>query len=143
MAMTGAMTRAMKGAMTGRRRPARRLDALSTLLAEVDAFCQQHDIRFVLLLIPVREQVYESDWQRAIEYDAVEVDPAKIDFDAPNRVVQRIAEDHSLVLFDATEVLRANQDDDRLYFDGLDPHLTPRGHAVIGTALSQFLHDEG
>ena len=123
-------------------RCARRLDALSTLLAEIDAFCREQNMRFVLLLIPVREQIYEGDWQRAVEYDGVAVDPPKIDFDAPSRVLRRIAEDHGLTLFDATETLRSHQDGDRLYFDGLDPHLTPRGHAVIGTALFRFLYDD-
>ena len=116
------------------------LEALSTLLAEIEAFCRQRDIRLVLLLIPVREQVYEHDWERAIEYDAVEIEAEKVDFDAPNRVLQSIARERGIALFDATEALRTYRDGGRLYFDGLDPHLTRRGHEVVGTALFRFLH---
>ena len=117
------------------------LAALSTRLAEIETFCRQRDIRFVLLLIPVREQVYEHDWERAIAYDAAAVDTAKIDFDAPNRAVRRIADEHGITLFDATDALRTARNGERLYFDGLDPHLTPRGHEVVGTALFRFLQD--
>ena len=115
------------------------LAALSTLLAEVEAFCRQRDIRFVLLLIPVREQVYEHDWERAIAYDDATINAEKIDFDAPNRAVQRIAAEHDITFFDATDALRTAQDGERLYFAGLDPHLTQRGHAVVGRALFRFL----
>ncbi len=116
------------------------LEALSTRLAELQAFCHEHDIRLLALLIPVREQVYTSDWERTLAYDGVAIDTSTVDTNAPNRIIQQMAHDRGVPLFDATPVLRTHRDDERLYFEGLDPHLTARGHAVIGTALFPVLH---
>ena len=55
--------------------------------------------------------------------------------------MRSIAEERAIALFDATEALRTHRDGGRLYFEGLDPHLTRRGHEVVGTALFRFLHD--
>jgi hypothetical protein len=123
-------------------RCAAELAALASLLAEYQAVCARRGIRFVVLLIPMREQVYEADWERDIAYGMDGVDPSAVDFDAPNRIVRGIAEQDGIELVDTLGPLRDRSAEGRAYFAGFDVHLTALGHRIVGTTLFRALVKE-
>ena len=43
------------------------LTGLASLLNKYQVFCNQHDIRFIILLVPIKEQVYEEYWNQTLE----------------------------------------------------------------------------
>lgn len=114
------------------------LSALGKLLLRFKEVSEQRGIRFIVILIPMQEQVHPEDWKRAIAYSAIQVDPAQIDIDAPNRAFDGLAKRHGIELLDPVGLLREKAGDGRLYFESLDPHLNAAGHAVVAQAL--YLH---
>jgi hypothetical protein len=113
------------------------LSALGSLLDEVQAACLGEGARLVVVLIPLREQVYEEDRRRALAYDGAEA--ASLDPEAPNRAVAEILHGRDVELVDPLEALRAARGEGRTYFAVRDVHLTPLGHRVVGEALARRL----
>jgi len=111
------------------------LTALGELFSRFRQISRQRGTVFIVVLIPLKEQVHIEDWHRAVTYDAVTVDPDLVDFDAPNRAIEKLAADHGLQLVDPTELLRKESKHRRLYFESIDPHMNSEGHAVVATAL--------
>ena len=115
------------------------LDGLESLLRQSRSLCEDSDTRLLVMLLPIREQVYESDWQRSLAYNLSFPDPGHVDMDAPNRAVRTIALRAEIELVDMLEPMRRNADPVRLYRAGLDPHLTPSGHRLVGETLARYV----
>lgn len=113
------------------------LSALASLLDEVRAACLREGARLVVVLVPLREQVYEEDRRRALAYDGVEA--ASLDPEAPNRAVAGILLGRDVEFVDPLEALRAASGEGRTYFAVRDVHLTPLGHRIVGEALESHL----
>lgn len=62
----------------------------------------------------------------------------QIDFDAPNRIIQQMVDSKEIEMVDVINLLRESRSTTKLYFD-IDPHLTPVGHQLVGTALFNHL----
>ena len=118
-----------------------RLEKLESLLVEYKEFCVEHDVRLVILLLPIKEQIYEEYWQRTLEYNLRPVDVSKVDFDAPNRLIRQMAEEKALELIDVTERFRDDGNKAALFFD-IDVHLTAAGNQVVGDELFEYLKSE-
>jgi hypothetical protein len=115
------------------------MDRLRRLLQAADGACRLAGARFVVLLLPAREQVYPEDLQRAIEYNGSRADPAAIDSDAPNQALREALADSGVELVDVLDWLRSHREPERLFFPRYDPHLTPAGHLAVAEALSSKL----
>lgn len=115
------------------------LSALASLLDEVQVACRREEARLVVLLVPLREQLYEGDRRRALAYDGVEEDATDVDVEAPNRAVGEMLRELQIDLVDPLAALRARAGEGRSYFAGHDIHLTPLGHRIVGEALALHL----
>ena len=111
---------------------------LASLLEKFQQLCRRRDIRLVVLLVPMKEQVNERFWRRALAYDGVELRADEVDFEAPNRIVRKIAGQRRMELVDLLDLFREKSDTVDIYFDN-DPHLTAAGHQLAGEALFEHL----
>jgi hypothetical protein len=94
-------------------------------------------IRFALILIPRREQVYPLLWQRTLAQ--LHLSPAAYDRHQPNARLAAFAESHGIPVVDLLAPLEARQHDD-LYFV---VHWTPLGNSVAAEATADFLLKSG
>lgn len=117
----------------------RSLSDLSDMFAKAKEACARDNARFILLLIPIREQVYEEDRHRSLTYSFSSTDPATLDLGGPNRALREAAATAGVELVDLLEPFQNHEPSQRLYFSGLDPHLTPAGHRVTAEILASHL----
>ena len=108
------------------------------LLARFRDLCRARGTRLVVLLIPLKEQVYEDAWQQALVYNGEQVPADQVDLDAPDRIVRGIAATAGVELVEVLERFRSQCQDEPLYF-AVDPHLTAAGHRVVAQALYEHL----
>ena len=116
----------------------RQFDQLASLLGRFQALCDHRGVRLVVLLIPLKEQVSRSHWERALAYNLVTVDADQVDLGAPNRILRRLLAAQGTETVDVLGALRDQADSGPCYFD-IDPHLTPVGHRTVGAALFDHL----
>ncbi|MFA6111374.1 MAG: hypothetical protein WDA75_21670 [Candidatus Latescibacterota bacterium] len=112
--------------------------ATTDLLIRCRDLCRAQGARFVVLMVPLKEQVYESAWEAALEYNGVRPGPAAVDRDAPNRIVRRLAAAAGIELVDVLDLLRDRAASEAFYYQ-VDPHLTAAGHRVVAEALADHL----
>ncbi|MCK5451183.1 MAG: SGNH/GDSL hydrolase family protein [Candidatus Omnitrophica bacterium] len=96
-------------------------------LDEMKRICQLRGIRFVVILIPLKEQIYcRDEINKFLEYD----------IDKPNRVMENILERRGIEYIDLLPYLveEGKRSDNRLYFD-TDPHWTAYGHDKVAKIL--------
>ena len=111
------------------------LRQLRKMLVDLGTRSQSSGVKLVVLLIPLREQVYLADWRAALKYNGSSDDKA-IDFESPGRAVAETLEGTGVALVDALDVLRSDNSDSRLYFKW-DPHLTAAGHKLVAQQLAR------
>ena len=92
----------------------------------------------VVLLVPLKQQVYEAHWQQALAYNGVRLPADEVDLDAPERIVRPMAATAGIELVEMLERFRSHRQDESLYF-AVDPHLTAAGHRVVAQALYEQL----
>ncbi len=118
------------------------LRQLREMLVDIETRSRSSDTKLIVLLIPVREQVYTSDWELALNYNGLPEDTF-VDAESPGHAVAEVLEGTGVALVDALDVLRSHDTDTRLYF-AWDPHLTPAGHEVIARELAlRFVQLDG
>ena len=115
------------------------LTNLSHMFAKSREACARARARFILLLIPIREQIYERDRRRSLEYNFSSTDPQTLDLEGPNRALREAAAAAGVELVDLLEPFLNHDPTERLYFSRLDPHLTPAGHRLTAAALANHL----
>ena len=98
---------------------------LDGLLAEFARLAEEHRLRFVIVVFPVRQQV----------------EPAPV-FDYPQRRLKEISESLGVPVLDLLPVLRAEYQrrkprDPPMFFDQC--HLTPYGNEIVARAVYGFL----
>lgn len=106
----------------------------------VDAFAaaaRRRGIRFAVILIPRREQVYPLLWQRTLAQ--LHLSSAAYDSHQPNSRLAAFAESRGIPVFDLLGPLEARQHD-KLYFV---VHWNPQGNSVAAQAAADFLLNSG
>lgn len=117
------------------------LTDLSDMFRKSREASSRSNARFLLLLIPIREQVYEEDRVRSLEYNFSSVDPATLDLKGPNRTLREAAERAGVELVDLLEPFLDHDPTERLFFSRFDPHMTPAGHRLAARTLARHLLD--
>ena len=109
------------------------------MLAKSREACARANARFIALLIPIREQVYERDRVSSLDYNFSSTDPATLDIKAPSRALRDAAVRAGVELVDLLEPFLNHDPAERLYFTRLDPHMTPAGHRLAAETLARHL----
>ena len=105
------------------------------ILKQMKSVCDQRKVRFVVLLIPLREQVYcRNEINRFPGFDT----------EKPNKTLKTILDRNKIESIDFLPLLLATskQSPNRLYFD-TDPHWTKYGHEVAAQQIVDFLKGSG
>lgn len=105
------------------------------ILKQMKSVCDQRKIRFVVLLIPLREQVYcRNEINRFPGFD----------IEKPNKTLKAILDRNKIESIDFLPLLlaKSKQSPKRLYFD-TDPHWTKYGHEVAAQQIVEFLRGSG
>ena len=111
-------------------------------LAEIKAWCDGHDARLLVVVIPTRAQVYPERWDEVRRRFALHEED--FDLEKPQRILAERAAARGIALIDLLPVLRAARADGGppLYFPR-DTHWTPRGHQVAADAILRQLAASG
>ncbi|MBT7596721.1 MAG: hypothetical protein HN559_17585 [Gemmatimonadetes bacterium] len=117
------------------------LDELSKLLQDTRELTDDRDIRLIVVLVPLLEQVDREAYHRALAYNGIAAPSDSVDFDAPNQVMQNIAARVGIDLLDVTEALRHSPNPSNSFFQR-DPHLSSEGHRIVAEALARELTHE-
>jgi hypothetical protein len=90
-------------------------------------------VDFAVVISPVYRQTSTEAWQRALA--SYQLDAGRYSREQPNRRLVSFAQAAGLPVLDLLPVLGASRSED-LYFH---EHWRPRGHAVVATAVADFL----
>lgn len=104
------------------------------------ASASEHGARTALILLPARFQVDDADWGYLTRDWAVS--GYRLVRDAATLRFREGLAPLSLPIFDALQVLRAGDGQERVFFVGT-AHLTPFGHEVLADGIVTFLGDAG
>jgi lysophospholipase L1-like esterase len=108
------------------------LARVEDLLLAMRDLCTSHGARLLIVLIPLREQVY-PERRRGHE---------DLDWDKPQRLLGEFLDRNAIAWLDLRPALAAATDGSPLYFE-TDSHWTPRGHAVAAGAIAERILADG
>jgi hypothetical protein len=103
-------------------------------IRELAGICRGKNIRFLMVLVPTREQVY---------FDELNIcEPDKYDMKRPNRKIIQIARSEGIPILDLLETNDFQVKKD-LYLPLERIHLSVQGHEVVAKNLYIFLENQG
>jgi SGNH hydrolase-like domain, acetyltransferase AlgX len=108
------------------------LARVEDLLLAMRDLSASHGARLLIVLIPLREQIYPE--RRRGQED--------LDWDKPQRILGEFLERSGIDWLDLRPALTAATSGAPLYFE-TDSHWTPRGHAVAASAIAEHILAEG
>jgi hypothetical protein len=112
-------------------------------IVKVKEYCDQHQIRFYILLLPAREQVLTSSLIAAGRFNpGPDTAVSTLDLEMPNKIVANLTAKHKIDVIDTLEQFRKECIDDGCYYLRRDPHITEIGHDVTATVLFNKLEQE-
>lgn len=111
------------------------------LLQKVRNEASQHGRQFLLVVIPERIQVSETDWQALLQ-QYPKMAERQWELLYPQRRLLGWASEQGLETLDLTPTFRAAASAEPLY-NVEDPHLNPAGHRVAAKALAERLEGLG
>lgn len=115
-------------------------DVTAGILEDITLVAASHDTPVLFVLLPAVTQIEEAASRQYLE--ALEIDPASVDLDQPNRLLVPRLEARGIPFVDTTPALRAAQAAGRGPLYGrVDTHLSPNGHAVVAEAVLPVLID--
>lgn len=103
-------------------------------LKEMNAAALSRNVRFIVLLIPLKEQIYcRQEINKFSEYD----------IERPNQALHAILKRNAIEYFDVLPVLLAQskKSSQKLYFD-IDPHWTKYGHEAVALSIGKRYGEE-
>jgi len=115
-------------------------NATLTNIAEMGELTATRGQRFIMVMIPMKFQVYESMWADYQQRNRVA--PDAYDFDKPARILQEAADRSNVAFIDLTPLIRnairAQNITAPLYYEG-DAHFNVLGNEVVGKILLEEL----
>ena len=112
----------------------RDLAQFANYLRRLNAAVVQQGGRFLVVLLPTREQADELSLEEVLT--AFRIDSSRIDLRRPNDILLKLAESEGIAFVDLLPAFTSARS--KLFFDG-DEHLTPEGHALIADTIGDYL----
>jgi len=103
-----------------------KLNRTFTLIKEMHQFTKENNIPFAIVFIPAKFQVY-ADLQADIIREGSAANKTYDDFDKPNKIFLKWAEEEDIVFIDLLPGLLAHDEEDDLYWT-LNPHWNKKGN---------------
>jgi hypothetical protein len=104
------------------------LSRVEDLLVAIRDVCREHGADLLVVIIPMRQQVYPAE-RRGHE---------DLDWDKPQRLVEDFLTRNGVAWLDLRPALVAASSGPPLYF-AIDSHWTPRGHEVAAEAIAEHV----
>jgi hypothetical protein len=109
------------------------------LLHEIYAIAKKHKMRFLLVFIPYKDQLYEGEiYAGGGEY--VSIPPERLDLHLPQKVVKLFCEKTGIPMLDLLPVFKQHSFAEKLFFDG-DLHWTRAGHCLAAEQILAYLQE--
>jgi hypothetical protein len=106
------------------------------LLMGFKTFCEQRDIRLIVLALPTQYQVDEELWEH--HFSAFQLDPALYDLDKPQRLLMEFCRGNEIEYVDVLETMRNAKEGMSLFYP-VASYMTPAGHQVVSDVLCGYL----
>lgn len=108
------------------------------LLHEIYAIAKKHNMVFLLVFIPYKDQLYEGKiYDSGGEY--VDIPPERLDLHLPQKVVKLFCEKTGIPMLDLLPVFNQHSFAEKLFFDS-DLHWTREGHCLAAEQILAYLH---
>lgn len=120
--------------------------ATTTALSEMRALLIENKVGLLVVQIPNREQVFRDVWERILdEHPAMRSNEYSWNLTFPNSVLEQELVALRIPFYDPLPEFRRithNQPSSLFYFP-VDGHFTPRGHALLGQLMFEYLKGSG
>ncbi len=117
-------------------------ERLEEVLLGIRSACEAHDVAFLVVLIPQRFQISETEWDRACRRYGL--DSSAFDLEQPNRRLRGFFEEHGIEWVDLAPAFRERATPpEPLYLPQGDMHWNRQGHHLAGEVLATVLRERG
>lgn len=102
-------------------------------ISEINSFCKERNIEFILLLIPSRYQAYDEAWQFLLDYN--HFNDNEHEKKKPNKLLVNFANGENITYIDLLNDLQDQEE--QFYLENDVAHFNPEGHKFIAKKLSE------
>jgi hypothetical protein len=101
-------------------------------LQELKEICRQNGARLIVVLIPLRDQVIDDNWDKIVPLHPF------YDRDKPQRILNGILRESNMDVVDLLPLMRKAKEKNTFYYQR-DIHCTSAGYRFIGETISRYL----
>ncbi len=117
-------------------------ERLEDVLLGIRSACETSDVALLVVLIPQRFQISETEWERTCRRYGL--DPGAFDLEQPNRRLRGFFEEHAFEWVDLSPAFRERATpSEPLYLPQGDMHWNRHGHHLAGEVLAAILRERG
>lgn len=110
------------------------------ILKEMQKFCEQHGITFIVLLLPTKENVFSTYFNHTNTIFTKLLNTVEIESKIKSEFIQ-FFDDNNIHFIDPLENLRNNVRIFLLYQTGLDGHPRSKGYEIIADTIIDYLRN--
>lgn len=103
-------------------------------LLEMAHYIKEHNSKFLIVIIPTMQQVYEKEWHERVKGN---LNPEDYDISKPNRILSEFAKNGGILLFDLLPSFKQISENKKLYF--WEGHLSQEGYRAAGEEIYKEL----
>ncbi len=108
------------------------------LIRQIDAYCKTQGIKFVVVLVPAKEQVHPEIWSQYVDARKEILNSNDFDLGMPNVVIKGALEGSDVPVLDLLPAFKEAAGQDSLYYKK-DLHFNVKGHEKAGRLVAEFL----
>lgn len=118
------------------------------IFKQIKKLAHQNEINLLVIIIPDRTQVYQSDWKEQLsnaqkEFPALENEKLVFDHEEPSRRARAMLADLGIPFIDFLDLFKAQKNEGRYLYVRGDTHLNRQGHAIVADALAAWILEHG
>ncbi len=106
-------------------------------ISQASNFCKENNIKFILLLVPSRYQVYDDAWESLLKYNNFK--PEEHSRDKPNQILIEFAVENNIIYIDMLDYLEEQKE--QFYLENDVAHFNPQGHIFIAEKLAENIKE--
>ena len=102
--------------------------------------CREHNIKFILMIIPTKEQVDSLKLQETVDF--MKIDTKQIELAKPQNLLIKFADQNNISTLCLLDTLKEAGKTNPVYFD-IDSHWNVIGNSVVAEAVFNYLYMNG